>query len=187
MKTIFIDTETTGIDTDRCGVYQIAGIIDVDEKTVEEFNLFCDIFPDYYVDPKVFDVGKMHITLEDIHKLPSPEKTFLGLKKILKSHIDKFDKKDKLIAIGYVADFDNRVLRRFFRKNHDEFFGSYFWHPWIDVMNLAMFVYQDKRAEIESFKLESMAKFMGINTEDINFHDAMADIKITREMYYSLL
>lgn len=183
-KTIFLDTETTGLDTDKCGVYQIAGIIDVDNKTVEEFDISCSLFPGDIIEQEALDKGE--ITIEEIAAFQRPQKAFIELSKILRKHIDQYDPTDKFIALAYVADFDNRVLRRFFKKNNNDYFGSFFWHPWIDIFNLAAYIWQDKRHEFENFKLGTVAKYCGIDFREDALHDAMCDVRIARELYYKL-
>lgn len=184
-KLIFLDTETTSINTDTCGLIQIAGCIDIDGQTVEEFEIQSNIYANDSVDEEA--LVKNGITLEQIYQYQHPGKAFVQLCKILGKYVDAYNKKDKFIAIGYVADFDNRVLRSWFRKNSNDYFGSWFWHPWIDVMNLAAYVYQDRRQEFENFKQETVAKFMGIECDSSKCHDAMYDMRLTKEIYYALM
>jgi len=184
-RVIFIDTETTGIDTENCGVYQIAGIIDIDGEIKEKFNIFCNIFPGDFIEDGVLKLhGKEKI--DKISTYQSPRKAYAQFVSILEKYVDKYDPTDKFISIGYVADFDNRVLRRFFKRNNDEYFGSYFWHPWIDIMNLAAYMYQDKRHLFQDFKLGTVCQYAGIEIGDRPLHDASVDIEITRELYYQL-
>jgi len=183
-KVIFLDTETTSVDTERCGMYQVSGIIDIDGKTVEEFNVFSDIFSDDLVEESAF--AKNGYTLAKIHQLPYPLKAFSAFCNMLRKHVDQYDKLDKFIVVGYMADFDNRVLRQWFLKNGSKFFGAYFWVPWIDVMQLAMYILQDKRHEMENFKLITVAKFVGLPADENQNHDALYDAKMTRDLYYEL-
>jgi DNA polymerase-3 subunit epsilon len=184
-KVIFLDTETTSLDTECCGLIQISGIIDIDGKTVDEFNLLSDIFKEDIVNQEA--LSKNGKTLDSIHTQHHPFKTFSALQRILGKYVDKYDKIDKYIAIAYVADFDNRVLRSFFRKNGDQYFGSWFWHPWIDIMNLAAFVYQDTRKDFENFKMITVAKKLGIEIAEDQCHNGLYDVKKAREIYYMLL
>lgn len=43
-KIIYLDTETTGLDKEKNDVIQVAGIIEIDGKEVERFNIFCQPF-----------------------------------------------------------------------------------------------------------------------------------------------
>jgi len=183
-KTIFIDCETTGFDPDKCGVFQIAGIVDINGKTIDEINIFSGLFDNDLIMPEAFE--KNGSSLEAINQMQPPFKAFLQFTKFLKKHVDQYNKVEKFIAVGYNSDFDNRVLRRWFNQNGNKFFGSWFWNPWIDVMNLAMYTLQDRRYEIENFKLPTVAAFVGLALKEENLHDAMYDIKLTRDLYYEL-
>ena len=183
-KLLFIDTETTGDDTNFCGVYQISGIVDIDGEISEEFDLRCNIFKDDLVVQEALE--KCNVKIEDIYKFDSPLKTFLNLKKILKKYVDPFKKEDKFVVIGYFADFDNRVLRRWFKKNNDEYFGSWWFHPWLDVAQIAAYVFIDQRIAIKSFKLSSVSEFAGLNFEENKLHDSLYDARLTRELYCKL-
>jgi len=183
-KVIFIDTETTSLDTEKCGMIEIAGIIDIDDKEVDRFYIETNIFQGDLIEKEALE--KNGTPLKEIYARQSPIKAYAQLLKVLKKYIDKFDKTDKFIAIGYVADFDNRVLRSFFKKNNDEFYGSWFWTPWIDVFNLAAYMYQDQRKDFENFKLETVARFLGMQIKEERLHDALYDANLTREMYYKL-
>ena len=183
-KLIFLDTETTGVDTDRCGMFQIAGSIDIDGKEVDNFNYFCDIFPEDLIVPEALEINK--VTEKKIHSFVPPVRAFNLFQGKMAKYVDKYDKKDKFIVVAYIADFDNRVLRRWFKMNGDSYFGSWFWVPWIDVAVLAAYTYQDRRSEIENFKQGTLAKFMGIKFDDNSLHDSQYDLGILKQIYYKL-
>ena len=90
--------------------------------------------------------------------------------------------------IGYFSEFDAQILRNWFKKNRDDFFGSYFWHPWIDVAQLAAYVYQEDRDIFPNFRLGTIAYAMALvnDKEDKILHNALIDAKITRQMYWEL-
>jgi DNA polymerase III epsilon subunit-like protein len=118
-KLIFFDTETTDSNTETGGVIQISGIVEINQTIEEEFNLFCNIYPGDTISDEALEKNGLYLDL--IKTFPRPSKTFIDLKKILRKYIDQYDPTDKFVAIAYVADFDNRVLRRFFQKNVDQY------------------------------------------------------------------
>ena len=183
IKQLFIDTETTGVNTDIVGMYQVGGIIRVGKRE-EEFEFNCDIFEEDEIDPKAFE--KNGLTLKEIATFPTPQDTFEKFINLLDKYIDRYDKKDKFIVIGYGAEFDQRILSNWFYKLGDDYFRSWFWHPWIDVMNLAMYVVKDYRSDISSFKLKSIAEHFHIRTDDTKLHTALYDAQITRKIYNKL-
>ncbi len=186
MKTIFLDVETTGLDTIRCGMFQLAGIIDVDGETKEEFDIKCGLFQDDLVEEKSFE--KTGLCLKEISKYPNPTTAFKTFINILSRYVDRYDRKDKFTAIGYFSEFDAQVLRSWFKKNKNDFFGSWFSHPFIDCSQLVAYTYQQDRNMFPNFKLQTVAYMLGI-TENENaddFHDALFDIRVTRSIYYKI-
>jgi DNA polymerase III epsilon subunit-like protein len=117
----------------------------------------------------------------------SPKVVLDQLIKLFDKYVSKYDKKDKFSFIGYNCNkFDMPFLRKFFEKNNHKYFGSYFWFPSVDVMLMASEKLEEKRSEIESFKLSSIAKYLGIEVKEDELHDAMYDIYLTRNIYYKL-
>lgn len=103
---------------------------------------------------------------------------------MLAKYVDKFNKKDKFFLVGYNnASFDNQFLRGFFLQNGDNYFGSWFWSNSIDVMVLASNKLVERRAEMENFKLSTVAKFLGIQVSEDNLHDAFYDIYLTKAIF----
>ena len=41
MKILWLDTETTGLNTDKCDLIQLAGIVIIDGEEKERFNFYC--------------------------------------------------------------------------------------------------------------------------------------------------
>lgn len=183
-KLLFLDTETTGVDMYRSGVHEIGGIIDIGGKIVDEFLITSDIFEDDEVSSSALEECK--ITLEQIHKYDPPEKAFKDLQAILGKYVDRFNKLDKFTVIGYFAEFDNKMLRRWWGRNGDKFFGSWFHHPWIDVASLAAYVYMDQRHLIPSFKLEELVKYLKIEMDGEQTHNGFYDSYLTRQVYYKI-
>ena len=180
-KLLFIDTETTGVDRQKSGIYQIAGIIECDGKVQEEFDFKCDIFKNDTVDEKVMIMnGK---TLKDLRSYPGPEETFLRFTELLSQYVNKFDKEDKFIVIGYFADFDAEMLRTWFSKNNDKYFGSWFWHPWIDVAQLVAYLSIENRHLFPNFKLITVTSLLGVDNKEEKYHDALFGVRVTRELY----
>jgi DNA polymerase III epsilon subunit-like protein len=187
-KMIFLDTETSSLNVEEGGVLQISGIIDIYESSkllkTDSFNIEMGLFADDVVDPVALE--KNGIQQSGLHLRTPPRKAFNELKKKLLHHVDQFDKSDKFIALAYAAPFDNSVLRNFWKKNHDEYFGSLFWTPWVDIMSVAMHVLQDQRKGMENFKLATVAQHIGVDIHDEWLHNATYDVHIAREVYYEL-
>jgi DNA polymerase III subunit epsilon len=182
MKLVYIDTETTGTDPEHCAITQIAGCIVADWES-EEFNFFMKPFEGALVTEEALVIqGK---TKEEIMNYPSDKKVFVDFTSLLGKYVDRYEKSDKLFFIGYNSRFDEDFVRTWFKRCGDNYFGSWFWNPSIDVMAIAARALMDKRVELPNFKLETVAKFLLPNDTEINspkFHDARFDILMTRKI-----
>lgn len=184
-KLFFYDLETTGLDCSRNGIHQIAGIIEIDGVVKEEFNFKVRPFPNDQIDPGALTIAG--VTKEEIFNYPYHMDIYLQLTNIIARYINKFDKTDKFHLVGYNnCAFDNAFFRQFFTKCLDKFFGSYFHSDSIDVMVLASYKLMDERTLIDSFKLSSVAQYLGIKIDETGLHDAMYDIRLTREIFKTI-
>jgi DNA polymerase-3 subunit epsilon len=180
IKQIFLDTETTGVDPMKNGLYQIGGIIRYD-KVQEEFEFNCDIFEEDEVDPKAFE--STSVCPNDLRRYPDPYETYQEFIKLLGKHISKFDKKDKLMFINFGAEFDSKFLRRWFESNGDQYFGSWFWHPPVEVQSLAMEFLKNERSIMPNFQLSTVCKGLGIFVNDRKTHTALYDAGLAMQVY----
>lgn len=185
-KILFFDVETTGLSPIQNSIHQLSGIIEINGDVKEVFDIKMkpreyDSLPDDYTTP----VGGVTKSMMSHYQIPS--EAYWQLTNIMKKYVDKFNKQDKFFAAGYNCQaFDMPFLREFFTRNDDKYFGSWFWSASLDVMILAAEYLIDKRAEMPNFKLETVASFLGKIPEGEGFHDALTDIKITREIYHTV-
>lgn len=191
LKFCFIDTETTGTDPKKNGIIQIAGeIVFADENKMLElhsranFNYSLKPFENDYIEDKALEVNG--ITRKQINNFSEPKLVYSQFSDTLSGCCDKFDKQDKLFFIGYNARFDMDFMRAWFEKNNDKYFGSWFFFPPIDVMNIAIFNCIKERHLLPNFKLATVAEHLGITAEG-DFHDAMKDILVTKKIFLKYL
>ena len=179
MKEFWCDLETTGVDPNVHGIWQIAFII-VDGVDRIESSYTLQNLPADRIDTRALEVGG--ITKEQLSKFKKPRLVFEDLKVELKKFVNPYDKHDKFHFYGYNARFDADFLRAFFIKMDDVYYGSWFWTPPIDVMSIAAYHMRDQRDTMIDFKLRTVAKTMGVEVDDSKTHDALYDIQITREV-----
>jgi DNA polymerase III alpha subunit (gram-positive type) len=182
-KFCFVDVETTGTSHSKNGVIQIGGIICRNEagalSDVEEFELNVAPYPADLIEDEALAVSGM--TREQIGAFDPPAVVHTRLIAILEKHCKKFDKKDKMIFLGYNAPFDYGFLRKWFDKAGDKYFGSWFWHPPVDVMSLAALKLVGMRPDMPDFRLGTVAMKLGITV--VQAHSALVDARATKEIF----
>lgn len=182
LKLFFCDLETTGTDCERHGIVQIAGMI-VAGRDEEPFNFRVAPFPKDDIDDEA--LKKNGVSRSRMRRYRKPSRVYHELSELLGRYVDKYDPRDKVFFVGYNAKFDMDFLRRFWVKNEDKYFSSWFWHPPLDLMALAAFLLSPRRALLADFKLATVAEHLGVPLE--NPHEAGSDIAATRSLYEQLI
>lgn len=181
MKEIYIDVETTGVNSYKNDLVQLSGIIEIHGEEKERFDILSRPIQENNIDPKALKViGK---TKEELMEYPPHLEGYHQFTKIMRKYVDPFNKLDKFLFIGYNSRFDEGFLRSWFYSANDRYFGSWFHWPAIDISNICALYLADKRAGMKNFKLMTVAEEMGIDIDESQAHDAMYDIIVTREMY----
>lgn len=186
MKEFWCDTETTGTDPDKHGIWQLSYEFHGGDKPplTRSFNM--QPHKGDLISGEALKVGD--ITRDDLLKFPPPQEVYSQLiKDLTEWPIDKFNKKDKALFCGYNARFDNDFLRAWFKKFRDDYFGSWFWFPPIDVMGLAAYHLRESRPMMEDFKLHTVCKWLEVPIEENKLHDSAYDIALTIECYEVIL
>lgn len=181
-KILYFDVETTGLSPAKDSIHQMAGIVEIDGVVVEEFDIrmkpinYAELPLDY-----VTPVGG--ITKAMMTNYQPQSQGFAQFKQILNKHVNKYDRSDKFFIAGYNCQaFDMLFLRTLFDRNGDTYFGTYFWSSSFDAMNIATFFMHAYRKNMPNFKLETVAKTLGLEVDGPGFHDALSDIRITRQI-----
>lgn len=180
IKKVFIDLETTGLNPKLNGIIEIGMIFEAG-SFIDELSLKMSPFPADEISNEALKVNK--VSREDIFKQMNPKEAYKRITNKLSKYVDKYNKKDKLFFIGYNANFDADFLRTFFEKNGDNYFGSFFFYPIIDVAVLAGQHLKEKRYLMPNFKLMTVASEVGIHIEESKAHGAMYDIQVTKKLY----
>ena len=184
MKLFFIDVETTGTNPLQNGIIQLSGIIEVDGDVIEEIDLKIKPYPDDIILDSALEVnGITRVELEDY---PNPSEVYRKLTGFMSKYVDKFNRSDKFHFVGYNARFDDDFIRAWFKKCGDNYYGSFFFWPPIDVANIAAIKLMPERSKMENFKLVTVVKHSGIDIDESKLHDALYDIRLTRELFHIL-
>ena len=183
MKILFFDVETTGLDPVKNDIIQIAGIIEIDGQIKEEFNIKMQPMDYSTVEQGALDVNG--ITIEEIKTYQYAKEGYEQLLKIFDKYVYKFNKKDKFIPAGYNVAFDVNFLFEFFKKQKNLYCGSYLNYHKIDPLPVLLMLSLKGTLKLDSFKLVDVCKALEIPLLDA--HDAMADIKATRDLTLRIL
>lgn len=153
-------------------------------------QIFIDLETNNSLDPRTGHItqlaGIIRINGKVKEKFNFKNNIYHSFKTILDKYVDKFDKSDKFYFIGYNAKFDSDFIRELFLKNKDNFYGSYFFTPIIDVMGICAYKFMLKDIRPENFKLGTIARYFKIPVKESDLHDALYDIEITKEVYQKL-
>lgn len=181
MKYCFIDTETSGTDKQKSALLQMAGKLVIDGKIVETFDIKSAPFTNDVIQEEALVVNGL--TEMIIRSYPPPAEAYRQFSKMLGGHCDKFKRSDKFQFVGFNGDFDADMVRSWFEKNNDTYFGSWFWWPVLDVGKLAAIRLMEKRHHMANFKLLTVCDFMGLEVDPNKAHDAMYDIELTMRLF----
>lgn len=180
-KTIYIDVETTGLNPQKNAITQIAGIVEIDFEERERFNFLIQPHKDAEISDYALKITDK--TVEELMSYPTPKTQYNNFLAILSGYVNKYKREDKFYFIGYNARFDMDFIRAFFEKQGDKYFGSWFFFPPIDVMNMAAVDMMVRGKRCKDFKLGTIAEHFGISLSNKKMHDAMTDIEVTKEMF----
>jgi len=182
MKIFWLDVETTGLDPKRNDIVSLAGIIEIDGKIMEEFQFNIQPFNWDNIDISALKINGF--TIEQLKKFMTPREAYIKLTRYLGKYVNKYNRNDKFQFGGYNNDFDIKFMAEFFKKCGDKYFGSWIDYHRLDPQVLLQFLHLKKDIELSNYKLETVAKYFGI---PLNAHDALNDIKATREIVYKLI
>jgi DNA polymerase-3 subunit epsilon len=185
MKCVYIDVETGGVDPRTCAMLQIAMVVEIHGDVQEKYESKIAPFPDDEIYDKALEVN--NFTKEQIKEFPPPGEVYGAITDIFKRYVNRYSKQDKFFFIGYNSHaFDMPFVRKFFEKNNDKYFGSWFFYPSIDIMILAAQSLRTQRNQMLNFKLGTVAQALGVSPDPTKLHDALYDIELTREVYKRL-
>ena len=156
--------------------------MEIDGKIEEEIHFLAKPTNFETISQEALDKNKR--SLEELTSFPSASAGYLYLKSRLGFYVNKYSREDKFIPCGYNVNFDIDFLNQFFLKQtpKDKYLFSWIFSAPIDVRT---FVGELVKVgyRFKNHTLETMCKFLQI---PIDAHDALSDIRATRELYLSL-
>jgi DNA polymerase III alpha subunit (gram-positive type) len=179
---LWVDVETTGLDKRRHGIIQIAGMVEVNGEIAESFNL--PMNPEAEFDPVSREIHG--ITPAQIARYPSRQETFDRFEAVLLRYVDVDDPATRLSPGGYNVRFDLGFLDQWFRAMKEPGLAPYFRRERVDP-SVMMKAFQDYlgKGRMPSWSLRAVAAKMGLSLGEQ--HDALEDIKLTRNIHRRIL
>lgn len=183
MKVLWLDTETTGIDPKKNGIIQAAFIVEIDGQVKEErvFQMcpasVCEI------NAEALKVNK--ITEEQIKTYPPEHVVKKEIDAMFEKYVSRYDPNDKFIVAGYNVGFDIDFLSELFSRSGDVYFRS-----WVDAAKMDIMIVQSFLEWTGKSPKPKIRKLAGLglhySAENANSHDALDDIRLTREIGLSM-
>jgi len=165
------------------GIVELAIIVEIDGLIAEKHHFKARPFETDRINADSLKL--LDLTIDEIKSYPDPNQMYWDLVKVLNKYVDRYDKDKtlKFFPVGYNVQFDLDFLQEFFRKNGDQFIGSYFNWRKMDVLQLLYLAHYKGQINLESYKLANVCEYFGI---DLEAHDAMSDLVATRELFNKL-
>ena len=183
MRFMWIDTETTGIDTSDSAAFQVACVL------VDNGQLICERC--FFLNPLSETItyhegaGAVHGYSEEQIKAFPPETEQVPKIAAFFAEARELWEKDgskteKMIIAGYNVGFDIGHVKALFERNGyrlEDYFVNVVADVFLQVKKAGV---QKALPYLPDRKLGTVAKHLGVNLE--NAHDALADITATREV-----
>lgn len=182
MKKIFIDVETTGYDSKINSIFQIGGLIEIDNKVVDKFLIkMAPRINDKY-NPEA--ILKSKTTFKEIESYQTSNKAFLEFSNIVKKYITE---DEHYFFYAYNSKFDEEFVRVWLKENFCDY-SKWFYVPSICIMSLAMEALTSIRKDMNNFRLETVVEIMEQLAEvkvmdKTKLHNALYDINLSRFVY----
>ena len=163
---IIFDTETTGLDTAKDDIIQIAAIKLYEGQIIDTFEIYINTEIDVTSSESIHHISKKHL-----NELGVPHS------KGLKAFLEFIGENSILIAhnIGFDYSILNSNLQRFCGTDLTNYCSQKF-----DSITISKLIYPN----FPSYKLKELIEFLKL--EGVNSHNAMDDVKATAELIKKL-
>lgn len=184
LKLFWMDTETTGLYDNQHEIIELACLIEIEGKIVEETK--------WYPKPDKFDnISEQSLkinrtTVEELQSRELSQKQFLlDLTSMILRHVDRKNKYDFLTPAGHNVGFDVGFLKSLFRKyNKLEFYESLFDYHVLDTSFLGISThYLNKNLKNTHYGLCPTSESFGLDVNRSELHGAMYDTKLSRNLF----
>ena len=177
---LWIDTETTGLIPGKHTIIQIGAFI-TEEFLGDPIDTFNSVgsAEGFKISKKALEVNG--ITKKELKRRQSPRDLFIEFREWMGKYVDRYNRKDKLIPVGYNVKFDIDMLFGMALKLRYPYLGAYISGSAIDILSVVRFqaALGALPSSMRSHKLGDVCAALEI---DLPSHDAMDDIIATYEI-----
>lgn len=168
-KILFLNTLTTGMNSQRSGIYAIGGIICEDSasglKEMERITLHIRPFQGARIFDNSLWIGG--ITRKDLLGYMPEEEAVAELTEFLNRHVTVQNPRDKIYLAGFnVTSLDMPFLKELMDRCGNPHFRDYFYVQSLDMMSFAALALMGERQGMPDFHLETAAEYLGVDLSE---------------------
>jgi DNA polymerase III alpha subunit (gram-positive type) len=186
-KILFCDIESTGTNHMLHGIHQLAGIIEIDGKEVERFDLRMRPHPFDKIEESSLAISK--VTYADIMRYPPADVAYRKFNDIMTKYVDPHNPQDRIFICGYNSQtMEKLFLQEWLRKLQKQMWKAIFHNITLDVSCYVVKDLLQKKKKIPvSLTIENIAAAYGISIDKDRLHDAVYDTEIARLIFKQTL
>ena len=182
MKILWLDCEATGLDPKIHDIVSLACLVEIDGEIKDTLELKIQPINWDTISPEALKINGF--TLEQLKTFDEPKIAHKKLIDFLSKYVNRYDRNDKFQMAGYNVGFDVGMLGEQFKKVGDKYYGAWLDYHKIDIASLVQLLTLKNVLHLSSYKLINVVKDFDIK---LDAHNALSDIKATRELCYKLL
>ncbi len=181
---LHLDTETTGLDSEKCGLVEVAGLFEMNGQVLNEFELL--INPYSYPFPVEVQEKALAVNNRTIPEIQTFNDQAICLDWLISmsQYLINQYQANRIFIVGYNISFDMNFIQAWFKVNNKKFVES-FQYKSIDVLQLVMTL--SYLGILDPFDNNLKDMCLKFDIDLTNAHTAIADIRATRELFHKLI
>lgn len=183
MNILFLDTETTGLDSEENAVIQIAAEYHENGTLVKSFNK--KFFSQN--GEKRINLGALKVNKTSLSALHSAPSETVAVEEFVDFLLSLNPKEQVFLCCENVV-FDLGFIKELLKKYSIEGLDAIISYRVLDTATISLFLKEAGVLKVEKLGLTNVAKALNLEEPSkVGFHDASYDTKIMAKVYYRLL